>query len=153
MNEISPPMMMMPPPLINPSYDYPYSDNYIEDPMLTYGAGYPPVEEYVNNFDPMMMYGVEYPPVEEYLNNFDPMMMYGAGYPPVEEHLNNFDPMLMYGGSYNDGQNSVDQNPSPLMSALVRNYLYQMDDAQYENEIVENYVQSMNSEYIQNNYF
>jgi hypothetical protein len=133
MNEISPPMMMMPPPLINPSYDYPYSDNYIEDPMLTYGAGYPPVEEYVNNFDPMMMYGVEYP--------------------PVEEHLNNFDPMMMYGGSYNDGQNSVDQNPSPLMSALVRNYIYQMADAQYENEIVENYFQSMNSEYIQNNYF
>jgi hypothetical protein len=133
MNEISPPMMMMPPPLVNPSYDYPYSHNYIEDPTLMYGAGYPPVEEYINNFDPMMMYGVEYP--------------------PVEEHLNNFDPMMMYGGSYNDGQNSVDQNPSPLMSALVRNYLYQMADAQYENEIVENYVQSMNSEYIQNNYF
>jgi hypothetical protein len=130
MGEIFPPIVE-PTPFIGHSYNYPNDSGYIQ-------------EDHVNQVNQYIQ--------ENYLNQYipDPMMAYGGQYPP-EQYYNNPNPMMMYGDYYNDGSNSINQNSSPLVSALVRQYIREVADQQYEDQLLQPYQQ--NNPYLSNNYF
>lgn len=70
-------------------------------------------------------------------------------------------PLMSYGGqnpvmSYPDqnpfGQYYNERSPSPLVSELARQYVYQMSDAQYQTQLLEPYKQYLQDPYLVNSY-
>ena len=136
MGQIFPPIVE-PTPFIGQSYNYPNDSGYIQEDHVDQVNQYIR-HNYLNQYtpDPMMAYGSQYPP-EQYYNNPNP----------------NSNPMMMYGDYYNDGQNYINQSLSPLVSALARQYIWQVADQQYEDQLLEPYQQYINNPYLSTNYF
>ncbi len=80
---------------------------------------------------------------QNYSNQFfeNPMMTYGGQ-----------SPLMSYGEQNPFGQSFNEQTPSPLVSELARQYVYQMSDAQYQRQLLEPYQQYLQDPYLINNY-
>jgi hypothetical protein len=124
----SPPIITTNPPYnsLNPnSYPQIYSSNqYVSNPLMSYG-NQPPFGEYLNpNSYPQVYSSNQYVP--------NPLMSY-VNQPQFGEYLN-------------------DQNPSPIISGLVRQYVFQANDALYQRQLLEPYREYLKTPYIINNY-
>jgi hypothetical protein len=62
------------------------------------------------------------------------------------------DPMMAYGGQSPAEQYFNNPSPSPIISALAREYVSQAADAQYQNQLLDPYRQYLNDPYLMNNY-
>jgi hypothetical protein len=71
----------------------------------------------------------------------NPLMAYGGQSPSIH-----------YGGQNPFGQYFNEQNPSPIVSELARQYLYQISDSQYQKQLLEPYRQYLQDPYLINNY-
>lgn len=76
-------------------------------------------------------------------------------YPLADQNnLNGYysNPPLTYGGQYPWDEYSNDQTPSPMISALAREYVQRANDAQYERELIGSYGESFSQPYFTNTY-
>ncbi|CAF0982003.1 unnamed protein product [Adineta steineri] len=69
-----------------------------------------------------------------------------------QHHYNNYDPMAAYGGQSPAEQYFNTQQAAPIISALARQYVFDIHDAQYRDELLNPYRQYAHDPYIINNY-
>ena len=92
-------------------------------------------------------YSSQYVPPQSLPHHYDyNNYTHQPSYYPVEN------PMLTYGNAYYNQQYNSDQSPSPLITALARQYVSDINDAQYRNHLLDPYRNYNQDPYIIHNY-
>jgi hypothetical protein len=75
----------------------------------------------------------------EYFQN--PLMVYGGQFDDDQLYGGQFPSDHMYSNQYYGDHSLNDRSPSPLISALVRQHIFESSDSQYERELLDPYSQ------------
>ena len=112
-----------------------------------YGSPVYTVDPYMNGlYDNNNFYSGNYP--------VNPMLTYGEQYPSM--NYGQADALMYQNGQYLDpysNQYYPEQNPSPIISELARQYVTDIYDQQYQSQLLQSYGQFYQDPYAINSYF